>query len=77
MRKAIFLDRDGVLNKTIKHNNSSVPPKNLSQLELYPGLKEQLLILKKLNFLLLITTNQPDPARGNQKRSKVIEQIIS
>ena len=73
MRKAIFLDRDGVLNKTVKYKNISIPPKDLSQLQLMEGIKNQLVILKKLKFLLLVVTNQPDVARGNQKKSNVVE----
>tara|TARA_B100001113_G_scaffold352293_1_gene353314 strand:- start:5252 stop:5782 length:531 start_codon:yes stop_codon:yes gene_type:complete len=69
--KAFFLDRDGVLNKSIVINNKPYPPKNITELVIPKGLKKNLEILKKLNYLLIMVTNQPDVARGTKKRKDV------
>ena len=61
---AIFLDRDGVINKPRIKNGVPHPPNNLDELIIYPNTKQLLCRLKKLNFFLVVVTNQPDVARG-------------
>jgi D-glycero-D-manno-heptose 1,7-bisphosphate phosphatase len=72
--KAFFLDRDGVLNKSIVTNNKPYPPINLSELVIPKGLKKSLKELKELDYLLIMVTNQPDVARGT-KTKEVVDQI--
>lgn len=72
--KAFFLDRDGVLNKSIVIDNKPYPPTNLSELTIPKGLKKNLKELKELDYLLIMVTNQPDVARGTKKR-KDVDQI--
>ena len=57
MRKAIFLDRDGVINKIFIKNGLPYSPPTFDLLEILPGVKESILRLKKLNFLCLVVTN--------------------
>ena len=64
MRKAIFLDRDGVINKTFIKNGLPFSPSSFAELEILPGVKESILKLQKLNFVCLVATNQPDVSRG-------------
>lgn len=66
MKKAVFLDRDGVLNNVILLNNSPTPPKSITELEVLPGVFDSLQKLRAANFLLIVITNQPDVARGNR-----------
>ena len=73
INKAVFLDRDGVLNRAIVRDGKPYPPSNLSELEILPGTKEALIKLKLERFLLIVVTNQPDVSRGKQKREKVEE----
>ena len=73
MRKAIFLDRDGVINKTIVKNNLPFSPSSFNLLEILPGVKESILRLKKLNFVCLVVTNQPDVSRGKISKKTVIK----
>ncbi|MDD5193716.1 MAG: HAD family hydrolase [Candidatus Nanoarchaeia archaeon] len=58
MRKAVFLDRDGVLNKEIDllHRKEDI--------EILPGVEEVLKKLKSLGYLLIVISNQPAIARG-------------
>jgi D-glycero-D-manno-heptose 1,7-bisphosphate phosphatase len=69
--KAIFLDRDGVLNRAIIRNGKPYPPGNLEELEILPDVPGALAALKACGFLLLVVTNQPDVARGGQQREVV------
>jgi len=68
---AVFLDRDGVINKGIIRDGRSYPPKTLEQLEILPGVAEALNRLKVAGYALVVVTNQPDVARGRQTREVV------
>ena len=72
--RAVFLDRDGVLNRAVVRDGKPSPPAGLDELEILPDVPEALAILKAEGFLLLVVTNQPDVARGTQQRS-VVESI--
>lgn len=61
---AVFLDRDGVLNKTVVRNGCPFPPQSLSEITILPGVKEACLRLIEAGFVLIGVTNQPDIARG-------------
>ena len=73
MRRAIFLDRDGTLNKAFIKNGLPFSPSSFSEFEILPGIKESILRLKKLNFVCLVVTNQPDVSRGKIKKNVVIK----
>lgn len=71
MRRAVFLDRDGVLNQAIVRAGRPYPPFTLSEVVLLPGVPEALARLKSAGFWLIVVTNQPDVARGSQSRETV------
>jgi len=73
-RRAVFLDRDGVLNRAMVRDGKPYPPASPSELEIIPDTAGALADLKKLGFLLVVVTNQPDVGRGTQKR-EVVEAI--
>ena len=73
-RPAVFLDRDGVLNRAVVRDGKPYPPQDLTQLEVMPGVPDALRRLKAAGFVLVVVTNQPDVARGRQERS-VIEAL--
>lgn len=70
-RKAVFLDRDGVINKLVMRNGKAQAPYTLEEFDLYPGVEEACLKLKGLDYLMIIVTNQPDVARGWVKSESV------
>ena len=77
--KAIFLDRDGVINEVVFHESDKPSsPWTFSEFKLLPGIKEPLEEFKKMGFLLFIISNQPDISRGfiekgiTEKISKII-----
>ena len=63
---AVFLDRDGVLNRSlVGADGIPRPPATVDQVEILPGVREALDKLKSLGFELVVVTNQPDIARGS------------
>jgi len=70
-QRAVFLDRDGVINRAIVRNGKPYPPPSMDELEILPGVPEALQRLHDAGFLLIVVTNQPDVARGTQLRSTV------
>jgi D-glycero-D-manno-heptose 1,7-bisphosphate phosphatase len=70
-RRAVFLDRDGVLNRVIVRHGRPYPPASREELEITPHAGHDLAELKKLGFLLVVVTNQPDVGRGLQSREAV------
>ena len=72
--KAVFLDRDGVLNRFTLRDGIPRPPARLEDLEVYPDAAEALRRLKQAGYLLIVVTNQPDIARGTQTR-QIVDQI--
>lgn len=73
-RRAVFLDRDGVINRVILRDGNPCPPNSLAALEILPGVAEALERLKSAGFILIVVSNQPDVARGTTKR-EVVETI--
>jgi D-glycero-D-manno-heptose 1,7-bisphosphate phosphatase len=73
-RPAVFLDRDGVLNRTVVRNGVPHPPASIEEVEILPGVADALDLLKKLDLPLIVVTNQPDVARGTQTK-EAVEQI--
>jgi D-glycero-D-manno-heptose 1,7-bisphosphate phosphatase len=71
MRRAVFLDRDGVLNRALVREGKPFPPANVAELELLPGVAEATAALHAAGFLLIVVTNQPDVARGTTTREEV------
>jgi len=70
-RRAVFLDRDGVINRTVVRGGRPYPPPNVATLELLPGVAEAMARLHEAGYRLVVVTNQPDIARGTQDRSVV------
>jgi D-glycero-D-manno-heptose 1,7-bisphosphate phosphatase len=70
-RKAVFLDRDGVINRPLIRGGKPYPPVNLDEFDILPGALEACQLLKRLGFILVVATNQPDVARGILAREMV------
>jgi D-glycero-D-manno-heptose 1,7-bisphosphate phosphatase len=71
LRRAVFLDRDGVLNRPVLRGGRPYPPATLDEFEVIPGTREALADLSGRGFLLCVVTNQPDVSRGTQQLSVV------
>jgi D-glycero-D-manno-heptose 1,7-bisphosphate phosphatase len=73
-RPAVFLDRDGVLNRTTVRNGTPYPPATADEADILPGVADALKRLADRGLTLIVVTNQPDVARGTQTR-EAVEQI--
>jgi D-glycero-D-manno-heptose 1,7-bisphosphate phosphatase len=71
MRRVVFLDRDGVLNRAFPEDGTTRPPLDTGELELLPGVSEAMERLRSAGYALVVVTNQPDVARGRQTRAAV------
>jgi D-glycero-D-manno-heptose 1,7-bisphosphate phosphatase len=63
-KRAIFLDRDGVIVVPEFRDGRSFAPTNLGAFRLYDSASKCLNSLKEAGFLLVIVTNQPDVGKG-------------
>ena len=71
MKRAVFLDRDGVINRAVVRDGRPYPPAHLDLMEIIPGVPEALRALRDAGWLLIVVTNQPDVARGTANRVDV------
>jgi D-glycero-D-manno-heptose 1,7-bisphosphate phosphatase len=69
--RAVFLDRDGVLNAAVVCSGKPHPPPSAQDVVLLPGVVEACAALRAAGWLLICITNQPDIARGTQTREAV------
>ena len=70
-QRAVFLDRDGVLNQAIVRDGKPYPPASVDELVIVPDAPASLESLKQAGFRLLVVTNQPDISRGTQAQAAV------
>jgi D-glycero-D-manno-heptose 1,7-bisphosphate phosphatase len=71
--RAVFLDRDGVINRAVVRNGKPYPPASIAELEILPGVPEALARLRAAGYRLVVVTNQPDIARGATTMAAVDE----
>jgi D-glycero-D-manno-heptose 1,7-bisphosphate phosphatase len=69
--RAVFLDRDGVINRALERESKPFAPSSLDEFEILPGVPEACAKLKAAGFLLVVATNQPDVGRGTIKMELV------
>jgi len=74
VKPAVFLDRDGVINRALLRDGKPYPPSSLAEFEILPGVSEACAKLKQAGFALVVATNQPDVGRGTISRG-VIETL--
>ena len=70
MKKAVFLDRDGVINKAIIKDGKPLSTNSLNKLEILPGVRQSIIKLKKLNFVCLVVTNTPNVSRKKIEKQR-------
>ncbi len=60
MKRAVFLDRDGTINRGIVRDGKSYAPTTVAEFELLPGAEGAIRSLREAGFLVVVVTNQPD-----------------
>lgn len=68
MKKAVFIERDGILNEVRPGPKHPIVPLTLEEFKARQETVEPLRRLKKAGFVLIVTTNQPGLSRGYQSR---------
>jgi D-glycero-D-manno-heptose 1,7-bisphosphate phosphatase len=65
-RRAVFLDRDGVINRNVFNpaTGEYEAPLTAGDFELLPGVRRAFLQLHHAGFLLFLVSNQPNHAKG-------------
>ncbi|MEX3916226.1 D-glycero-alpha-D-manno-heptose-1,7-bisphosphate 7-phosphatase [Paraburkholderia sp. BR10872] len=71
MRRAVFLDRDGVINRSVVRDGKPYPPSSVAETEILPGVADALVSLRGAGYLLIVVTNQPDVVRGTTSKAAV------
>lgn len=63
--RAVFLDRDGVINEVLfRGGEKPIAPWRLEEFKLIPGIKKPLEELSNMGYSLFVVSNQPDIAKG-------------
>lgn len=62
--RALFLDRDGILNAVVIRQGKVSSPRTLDEFRLLEEIKPLLHEARRLGYVLWVVTNQPDVARG-------------
>ena len=76
VHQAVFLDRDGVINRSFVRAGKPYAPVRLEEFEIIPGVAEALQRMRHGGFLNIVVTNQPDIATG-KLRSEVLDAMHS
>jgi D-glycero-D-manno-heptose 1,7-bisphosphate phosphatase len=64
LQRAVFLDRDGVINEAITRDGKPYPPGGIHETIIVADAPGSMARLKERGFLLIVITNQPDVRRG-------------
>jgi len=70
-KRAVFFDRDGVLNEARVKDGKPYPPDTLADFVIFADAPEVCTSLRDAGFLLVVVTNQPDIGRGTQAEEVV------
>lgn len=73
MVKAIFLDRDGVINKAIVVNGKPYPPTRMGEVHVIEGIKDLIKLWHEEGYLVIVVTNQPDIGRNTVNKRSVVK----
>jgi D-glycero-D-manno-heptose 1,7-bisphosphate phosphatase len=65
LRPAVFLDRDGVLNRSLVREGKPFSPRRLDEFRLVPGAAASVRALKEAGYVVVVVTNQPDIGNGH------------
>ncbi len=69
--RAVFFDRDGVINHLIYRDNGFYSPRFLKDFQLYEDAVGAIKFLKKKSFYIIIISNQPDISRKNMNHEEL------
>ena len=71
VKRAVFLDRDGVINANVERDGKPVAPTSVADFRLLDGVEDAVRRLKQAGFLIIVVTNQPDLSTGRTPQSAI------
>ena len=71
MKRAVFIERDGILNEVRVGPKHPITPLTLEEFKVNTAAVAPLQALKAAGFVLIVTTNQPGLSRGYQARREL------
>lgn len=71
LRRAVFLDRDGVINDLVPRGTSYSSPRLATEFRIAPEVPGLIARMRERGFLVFVVTNQPDVARGFMSREEL------
>lgn len=72
MKRALFLDRDGVIDALVPHDNGEWgAPLQPEQVQILPGAAEAMREAASKGWILFVVTNQPDASKGKTTQSSL------
>lgn len=71
LQRAVFFDRDGILNRAVVRGGRPFPPDRLEEFEILEDARTACRLLKGIGFRLICVTNQPEVARGTTSLQEV------
>ena len=77
LNRAVFLDRDGVLNRAVVRDGRPYAPRRLEEFVIVADAAAALTRLRAAGLLLIVVTNQPDIARGKTRRESVEQMHVA
>jgi len=74
MSKAIFIDRDGVINPLVINpaTGEYESPRRIEDFALYPFVEKSLFILRNAGYIIVLVSNQPDYAKGKSRMEPLL-----
>lgn len=71
LRRAFFLDRDGVINALVAREGRLTSPRTDEEFRILPNVPEAIRQIRSAGFLVIVVTNQPEIKRGLVKKEPV------
>ena len=70
-QKAVFFDRDGVLNHLVKRDGSYYSPQKFKDFKIFDDAKKVVSLVQEKGYLAIVISNQPDISRGKLEQSEL------
>jgi len=71
MKRAVFVERDGILNEVRPGPKNQIAPLTMEEFKVNKAAEPCLRKLKAAGFVVIVTTNQPGLSRGYQSRREL------
>ena len=70
-QRAVFLDRDGVLNHLVKRDGSYYSPQDFTDFKIIDDVDKVIEEIHLLGYMVIVVSNQPDISRGKLEQSEL------